>query len=273
MLKRIQSDYRSYASSLQLFIALTVRLLLQPAPKPAKRIIKLVHHAFFQRNDSVIGNLNVFRTNFGAAFRDVAVTDPLSVSQVLQPIFGIERMHFQRGHVNQKTRPDEFVVHLMIAQHMANVLAEKTLDALPKFLNAIDVGLLHPPRPIRRIRRARTERLDSTLHQKIPRDVCDQVFQDRERLHRFDRDRPIERQIAHPRHTHQLWHPVHFGRARSTLAGLAIPSTGQVVCLGSLDLMDSVEHNHSFGAFGRVILKRPGVRVTAPDFENGGFQS
>ena len=80
-------------------------------------------------------------------------------------------------------------------------------------------------------------------------------------------DRAIERQIAHPRHAHQLRHPVHFRRARSAFTRFAIPATGQVVRLGSLDLMNSVEHHHSFGTFGRVILKRPGIRVPAPDLE------
>jgi len=80
-----------------------------------------------------------------AALCDVAIANSLGVSQFLQPIFGIERMHLQRRHVNQKARPDKFVVHLMVAQHVANILAEKTFDAFPEFLNPIDVGLLHPP--------------------------------------------------------------------------------------------------------------------------------
>ena len=36
-------------------------------------------------------------------------------------------------------------VQLMIAHHMADVLAKEALDALAEFLDAIDVALLHPP--------------------------------------------------------------------------------------------------------------------------------
>src|SRR5205085_4589754 len=117
----------------------------QPTPKPSERIVKFIHDSFLQWNDSVVSDLNAFRANFGAAFCDIAVADPLSVSQFFQSIFGIERMHLQRRHMNQKARSDELVVHLVIAQNMANVLAKKTFDALPEFLDAIDVGLLHPP--------------------------------------------------------------------------------------------------------------------------------
>ena len=165
----------------------------QPAPKPSEWIIKFVHHPFFQRNDSVVGDLDVLGTNFRATLRDIAVTDSLGVSQFFQSIFGVERMHLQRCHVNQKTRAYEFVVHLMIAQYMANVLAKKTFDAFPEFLNPIDVGLLHPPGAVGRIGRPRLERFDSLLHRKIPRNIGDQIFQDRECFHRFDRDWPIER--------------------------------------------------------------------------------
>src|SRR5437867_472426 len=98
-------------------------------------------------------------------------------------------MHFQRRHVDEKTRSDEFVMHLMIAQDMTDVLTEKTFDALSKLLNAVDVGLLHPPGTIGRIGCARSEWFDSPLHQKIPRHVRDQIFDDWKRFHRLDCDR------------------------------------------------------------------------------------
>src|SRR5262249_13802960 len=120
--------------------------------------------------------LNAFRTNFRAAFRDVAVTDSLRVSQFFDSILRIEWMHFQRCDMNQETWPDEFVVHLMVAQHVANVLAQKTFDAFPEFLNTINVLLLHPPCAIRRVRRSRLERFDLFLYPKIPRDIFDQIL-------------------------------------------------------------------------------------------------
>ena len=77
-------------------------------------------------------------------------------------------MHFQRRHVNEETRADKFIVHLVIAQDVANILAKKTFDAFPELLYAIDVLLLHPPRSIGRVRRAWLEFLDLLLCPKIP---------------------------------------------------------------------------------------------------------
>ena len=189
-------------------------------------------------------------------------------AQFLDPIFGIERMHLQRGRVNQKTRPDKSIVHLMIAQDVADVLAKKAFDAFPKFLHAIDVLLLHPPGPVRRIGRARFECLDLLLDLEIPRDIGDQILHEWESLHRLDRDRLVERQIAHARHAHQLRHAVDFRRTRAALARLAVPAASQIVrlrppecrCTASSTTMPSE-------TLGRVIAKFAAVRVAAPDFE------
>jgi len=248
---------------------LTIQPLLQPFPKPAERIVKIVHHPLLQRNDSVVGNLNALGTNLGAAFRNVTVTNSMRVPQLLDAILGIERMHFQRGHVDQKSRADEFVVHLMIAQHVANILAKKTFDAFAKLLDAIDVGLQHPPCPIGRVRWPRLERFNFLLDRKIPRNVRDEIFQDRKRFDWFDRHRLVDRQVAHARHAHELRHAVHFGRTRSALSGFAIPSARQIRCLGPLDIMNGIEHDHAFGNVGRIIAEFSPARVTAPDFECG----
>src|SRR5438105_3872031 len=94
-----------------------------------ERIKKLIHYALFQRNDSIIGNRDAFRTNFGAAFGDVAVTDAMRLLQLLQPLFRVERMHLQGGDMDEKARSDELFLQLMVAQHMANILAKITFDA------------------------------------------------------------------------------------------------------------------------------------------------
>jgi hypothetical protein len=77
-------------------------------------------------------------------------------------------MHFQRGDVNQESRTDKFVVQLMVAQNMANILAKKAFDTFTKFLHAIDVLLLHSPGAVRRVSRSRFKRFDLLLHLKIP---------------------------------------------------------------------------------------------------------
>ena len=64
---------------------------------------------------------------------------------------GVERVHLERRRVDEEARPDELLVHVVVAQHVANVLAEEALDALAELLHAIDVLLL----PCARCRPAR----------------------------------------------------------------------------------------------------------------------
>ena len=105
---------------------------------------------------------------------------PLRLLQFRQAVFGVERVHFQRGGINEKARADEFLVLVMVAQDVADVLAEKTFDALAEFLHAVDVLLLHPPGAVRRVGRARLEFLDFLLDAEIPRNVGHQVADARE---------------------------------------------------------------------------------------------
>src|SRR5688572_8220324 len=102
------------------------------------------------------------------AFCDVAVADPEHVFEFFCPILGIERVHFKRSGVNQKSRPDEFFVFHMVAEYVANILTKKSLDALAKILYAIDVRLLHPPRAVLSVRRPRAEFFDAFLDLEIP---------------------------------------------------------------------------------------------------------
>src|SRR5882672_5607645 len=101
-----------------------LRLWTEAAQQLRYWIEKLIHHALFQRDNGVIGNLNVFRTDMGAAFGDVAVADVESFSQLADPVFGVERMHFKGGDVDEKAWADEFGVLVMIAEDMADILAE-----------------------------------------------------------------------------------------------------------------------------------------------------
>ena len=77
---------------------------------------------------------------------------PCACFEFRQTVFGVERVHFQRGGVNQEARADEFVVLVMVAQNVADVLAEEAFDALAEFLHAVHVFLLHAPGAVRRSR-------------------------------------------------------------------------------------------------------------------------
>jgi len=46
-----------------------------PPPQHLHRIIKPVGNPFLERNNSIVCNGDILRTNFGAAFGDIAITD------------------------------------------------------------------------------------------------------------------------------------------------------------------------------------------------------
>ena len=47
----------------------------QLSQEPAHWIVKVIDHALLQRNDRVVGDVNVFGANLGTALRDVAKAD------------------------------------------------------------------------------------------------------------------------------------------------------------------------------------------------------
>ena len=206
-------------------------------------------------------------TDLCAAFCDVAVADAEQVLEILGAVLGVERVHLERGGVNEKSRADKFLVFCVVAKHVTNVLAQKTLDALAKFLHAVDVFLLHSPRAVLGVGRSRFEFLDAFFDLVIPRDVCDQVLDRRKRPHRFDRYRLVERDRVEPRHAHQLRHTVDLGRARAAFSGFAVPATSEVPGGFGLYLMHGVEHDHPLGDLGLVVDHLAAVTSAASDAE------
>ena len=231
------------------------------------RVIIAVHHALLQWNDRVIRDGDVLGADLGAAFGDVAVADALGFLELRQAILGIEGMHFEGGTVDEESRPDEFVMLVVIAQHVTNILAQETFDALAEFLDAIHVGLRHPPCAVGVIRLARLEFPDPFFDREIPGDVGDQIADGGKRLHGFDGHRLGEIQLVEAGHAHELRFAVDLGRAGTALAGLAVPAAGQVVGLGGLDLVDGIEDDHAFGDLRLVIDHFAAGRVSAPDGE------
>ena len=100
---------------------------------------------------------------------------PCACFRSRQAVLGVERMHLQRGGVDQEARADELVVHVVVAQDVADVLAQEAFDALAEFLHAVDVRLRHAPGAVRRVGLARLELLDLLLDAEIPGNVGDQV--------------------------------------------------------------------------------------------------
>src|SRR5882672_12624893 len=90
--------------------------------KPFQRVVEFIDDAFLQWNDGVVRNRNTLRTHCGATLRNVAVADALGFGKLADSIFGIERMHLQGRNVYEEPWADEFVVQLMFAQDVADVL-------------------------------------------------------------------------------------------------------------------------------------------------------
>src|SRR6266851_2272666 len=172
--------------------------------------------------------------------------------------------------LNEEARTDEASMHLVVAEDVANVLAEEALDALAKLLHPFDVLLRHSPGTVRRIRRTRLEFPDLLLHLEVPGNVGHQIPNSRERLHRLNRHRLGEIQIPHPRHAHQLRDPVDLRRARAALARLAVPPRGKIVRLLRLDLKDGVEDHHPFSDLGGVVFESASLRIATEDSESNG---
>src|SRR3984893_16239713 len=132
---------------------LTGASLPERREEPLERIEELVDHPLLERDDRVVGDRDALRADLGAALGDVAIADTLLAAQVGHAVLDVERMHLERGARDQQARADEAVVQVVLAQYVADVLAEEALDALPELLHAVDVGLRHAPGAVRRVGR------------------------------------------------------------------------------------------------------------------------
>jgi hypothetical protein len=65
---------------------------------------------------------------------------PCSLRQVAHALAAVEGVHLEGGGVDQQPRPDEALVEVVLAQDVADVLAEEALDALAELLHAVDVA-------------------------------------------------------------------------------------------------------------------------------------
>jgi len=158
-------------------------------------------------------------------------------------------VHFQASGANEEARATEGIVLGVIAENVADVLAEKTFDALAKFLDAIDVALVHFPFDIF----SGLERGDFLVDLVIPGDVGDKVFDDGKGFERRDGDGLVERERVHTRFTGEAWTAVDFGGAGATFGSFAIPANGEIGRLMGLDGMERVENDHAGGERNLVV--------------------
>src|SRR5262249_18358618 len=120
------------------------------------------------------GDGNAFRAHLRAALRDVAVPDPVRVLQIARASVLVERVHLECRRVDHVARSHELLEHVMVSQHMADILTEETLDALAEFLHALRIDLVHSPGAIG-LRWSRTEFPDRLFGPKVPGHVGHEI--------------------------------------------------------------------------------------------------
>src|SRR5262245_10932391 len=74
------------------------------SPQSRQRIVEIVDHPFFQRDDRVVGNVDVLGTDFRAALRDVAEAESELLLQQLRSRKTVQRMHLEPRDPDEKAR-------------------------------------------------------------------------------------------------------------------------------------------------------------------------
>src|SRR6185295_6884010 len=119
------------------------------AQQPHHRVVG-IDHPLLERDDRVVGDVDVLRADLGAALGDVAEAYTCVLGQELGAVDGIERVHLERGGLDEEARPREaLLLLLVVADDVADVLAQEALDALVELLPALDVLLHHPVLAVR----------------------------------------------------------------------------------------------------------------------------
>src|SRR5260370_6967344 len=178
------------------------------ADKHEQRIIVFIHHPLLERDDGVVGDMDIFGAYLSAALGDVAETDAQFLLQHLCSRDAVKGMHLKRSRTDEEARSAKLLLFAVLAQNMADVLAEKALNALAKLLHAVHVALVHLPLDSR----PWLEWRDLSIHFEVPGDVSHQILDDGECFHRKDGHGPIHRKGAHPPLAGQPPTPLHLPR-------------------------------------------------------------
>src|SRR3989475_5560418 len=76
--------------------------------------IVVVGHPLLERDDPVVGDVDVLGTYFGAALRDVAQAHAGLLLHELGAIASIERVHVEAGELDEEARPREALLFLLV---------------------------------------------------------------------------------------------------------------------------------------------------------------
>src|SRR5260370_14602667 len=113
--------------------------------KHEQRIIVFIHYPLLERDDGVVGDVDIFGAHLGAALGDVAEPEAQFLLQHLCPRDAVKGLHLKRSRAHEEARSAELLLFAVVAQNVADILAEKALNALAKFLHAVHIALVHLP--------------------------------------------------------------------------------------------------------------------------------
>ena len=150
-------------------------------------------------------------------------------------------MHFEAGDADEEARATKSFLGVVLAEDVANVLAQETFDALAKFLDAINIVLGDLPVGAG----LGLEGGDFFVDAVVPGDVGDEILDAREGFHWHDSDGLILGEIVHARLAGEARAAVDFGGAGAALACFAIPADGEIGSQMALDVVERVENDHA----------------------------
>src|ERR1019366_4782149 len=101
----------------------------QLARHPLHRVPVGVGHPLLERDDRVVGDVDVLGADLGAALGDVAVAQPALVVEQIAAVEDVLWVHLQARHPYEEARPEETRAQIVGAVDVADVLAEEALDA------------------------------------------------------------------------------------------------------------------------------------------------
>src|SRR5262249_31783285 len=97
-----------------------------------------------------------------------------------------------------------------------------------------------------------------------PAEIRHEVPDDRERFERLDLDRLPFREVPEARHAGELRLAVDLHAARATLAGLAVPTAGEIARVLLLDPVDQIADHHARVDLDRALLEPAAGAVSTP---------
>src|SRR5579864_2755461 len=102
-------------------------------------------HSLLERDDGIVGDLDVLGAHLGAALRDVAVTHARLAFEHRPTVQDVLGVHVEARDANHEPRTVKHALRVVRADHVAYVLAQEALDALAELHHPLDVFLLHAP--------------------------------------------------------------------------------------------------------------------------------